>query len=88
MNKENEEELWWNAYVHIARFALPLMKDLYEKGSTQWSIEDKQGFANAIFAMETIVWNSSSNECFYATNSPEFKNGLEWFGKNFTRLWD
>lgn len=81
-----KSQRWWEAYVHIARYAYPLLHQLHHKGNTKWE-DGGVGLAKALFAMDYIrkdypMWMLSNKE------EATVQEGCEWFGKNFTRLWD
>jgi hypothetical protein len=89
---EQGNKLYWNAYVHIAEFALPLIKSL-DKAETaypsqferweDWSVALKA----MIFSLEYV--SDDDPEVNYAPIfQDKVQHGLDLFGKHFRDLWD
>ena len=89
---EKGNKMDWNAYVHIAEFALPLIKSLkkaetaYPSQFTRWE-EWKVVLESMIFSLE-YVSDDDPEENYAPIFQDKVQHGLDLFGKHFRDLWD
>ena len=89
----NNQEAWWDAFYHIALFALPLLKDLKAYGQAypgefgnmeEWhTVLDK-----IIFALEICTLENGDSYGRTDEEEAKVKEGLSLFGTYFRYLWD
>jgi hypothetical protein len=100
-NHQAKEELWWDAFSHIAAYALPIIEDFCEKrdGSVPGVLIEAHNEDADLAARE---WDAILNDIRlalrYVVNDDELElnveqrrhrdQGLELFGKWFMHLWD
>ncbi len=102
MPTENKPE-WYEARTEIARFALPLLKDLYIKGRgypAAFDIEDQDIDSNFKYLMCRAAWEKELSYMIQALeligyedpHDPDLQGaidrGLASFRKYFLHLWD
>lgn len=82
-----EKQDWWDAYVHIAAYAAPLVGKLLENADSHPSevanFDDWIEELTTIYRALTVV--AEDKHCIHER---WVKDALELFGKRFTNLWD
>ena len=81
------EPLFWDGYVHIARYALPIVKELREKGVCYpVGFNSMEEWKAVLLQMEMALGVVAEAPVHEFDQS--VKDGLEIFGKWFIHLYD
>lgn len=83
----SKNKKWWNAQVHIAKYAAPKVYKLWKNCNSYPSGYDSvQQWKTDLLLIHCALKYVAHDK--YCEVPPLVQEGLELFGKRFTHLWD